>query len=604
MSKSLFDVDGNYVGEGGQGFMTQPGVDPTGGGHAKVVTEGVKTMEEETQPQPVANVKPNLVGWNGWKPVESSNGGQSAGGGVADAEKKVEIPRREDRPAAYPTKARRDADVAASVGQELTDEQKAAVQNAGATPSPLSPAEQEAEKKDIEAGKKNERREAKLKGTSFTDPDGGEFVFDHMEGDKAIYVDQDGLSRELPLDGFYLNKDKRVTVKDFPVDTSVREENPSAPKVTNVVVEAEKEKGDGSSTPVDKIGSGASSRDAAATRETGAGNGSQSPTVANGGQPDNGGQSEVPKAEEVKITAESSVNTSPQEVSKDDYDAAKRRIEDSRKKGGIGEAKDKLIIFDYEHPHQPIPEEFQPEEYKPSERPKMKDLSDGYKNVFAIMEQRRRDAMDDPASKAKRAKARRAELIVAALGDLLQVAANMWGAARGATSAKLSSIAGGVKKRHATEDALALKREAQYAKDAEQLLKREETKIKQENDMAEKLYKVAEDARKYNITEKNRAGLAQQSRELQRWAQSEAQRERERQAVVTQHNREVNDLNNHRYRKDEATHRGNISRANNDHATANRIRVKQTPSASKTSSSSSSPSSGSGNTITKKEGES
>lgn len=508
MSKSLFDVDGNYVGEGGQGFMTQPGVDPTGGGHAKVVTEGVKTMESNVASgNGVVKVNPDLPNWNyssrakqtnQVQPsvVESSNGGQSVDGSTASAEKKVVIPRREDRPAAYPTKARRDADAAASVGQELTDEQKAAVQNAGATPSPLSPAEQEAEKKDIEAGKSNTLNVVQLQGE--------------------------------------------------------KELNPQS-------------------------------------SNTGA---------------DNGGQSEVPKAEEAKITAESSVNTSPQEVSKDDYDAAKRRIEDSRKKGGIGEAKDKLIIFDYEHPHQPIPEKFQPEEYKPSERPKMKDLSDGYKNVFAIMEQRRRDAMDDPASKAKRAKARRAELIVAALGDLLQVAANMWGAARGATSAKLSSIAGGVKKRHATEDALALKREAQYAKDAEQLLKREETKIKQENDMAEKLYKVAEDARKYNITEKNRAGLAQQSRELQRWAQSEAQRERERQAVITQHNREVNDLNNHRYRKDEATHRGNISRANNDHATANRIRVKQTPSASKTSSSGSSPSSGSGNTITKKEGES
>jgi hypothetical protein len=508
MSKSLFDVDGNYVGEGGQGFMTQPGVDPTGGGHAKVVTEGVKTMEEETQPQPVANVKPNLVGWNGWKPVESSNGGQSVDGSTASAEKKVTIPRREDRPAAYPTKARRDADAAASVGQELTDEQKAAVQNAGATPSPLSPAEQEAEKKDIEAGKSNTLNVVQLQGEKELNPE---------------------------------------------------------------------------------------------SSNTGADNGGQSPTASNGGQ-DNGGQSVVPAATEVKT--ETSVNTAPSEVSEEDYNAALKRIKDDVAKGGIGTEEDKLIVFDYEHPHKVMPKLPKLDAFVPSAPPKLKSIDSSYRAAYSIMQERMKAAGDDPASKAKRAKARRAEKLVAALGDLLQVAANMWGVARGANSAKLSSISAGVSKRHATEDALALKREAQYAKDLERAVTRDQALTKEQNEYNRALWKAAEDARKHNISEKNKALLAQYNTELQGWKNDEAQRGRDRHQVQVQHDRQVNYLNNHRYRSSEIGQRtaGSIAAAQ-ERGMQSRL-TKQTPSASKTSSSSSSSSSGYGNTIKKKEGES
>lgn len=501
MSKSLFDVDGNYVGEGGQGFMTQPGVDPTGGGHATVVTEGVKTMEEETQPQPVANVKPNLVGWNGWKPVEPSNGGQSAGGGVADAEKKVVIPRREDRPAAYPTKVRREADDASSVGQELTDEQKAAVQNAGATPSPLSAAEQEAEKKDIEAEKS------------------GAVNVVQLQGEKE------------------LNPESRNTGAD------------------------------------------------------------------DGGQSDNGGQSVVPAATEVKT--ETSVNTAPSEVSEEDYNAALKRIKDDVAKGGIGTEEDKLIVFDYEHPHKVMPKLPKLDAFVPSAPPTLKSIDSSYRAAYSIMQERMKAAGDDPASKAKRAKARRAEKLVAALGDLLQVAANMWGVARGANSAKLSSISAGVSKRHATEDALALKREAQYAKDLERAVTRDQALTKEQNEYNRALWKAAEDARKYNVSEKNKALLAQYNTELQGWKNDEAQRGRDRHQVQVQHDRQVNYLNSHRYRSSEIGQRtaGSIAAAQ-ERGRQSRL-TRQTPSASKTSSSSSSSSSsGSGNTIKKKEGES
>ena len=498
MSKSLFDVDGNYVGEGGQGFMTQPGVDPTGGGHATVVSAGVEKLEDEVAAgNGVAAVKPNLVGWNGWKPVEekvqpqaaeSSNGGQSVEGVAAPAEKKVEIPRREDRPAAYPTKARRDADAAASVGQELTDEQKAAVQNAGATPSPLSAAEQEAEKKDIEAEKSDTLNVAQLQGEKELNPE---------------------------------------------------------------------------------------------SSNTGADNGGQSPTAANGGQ-DNGGQSVVPKTEETKASGTNPKEYTPEYIDSgindDDYQAAKKRKEAAEAKGEIADWDDVETVFRKENRYMKEPELPKLEEFVPSAPPALKSIDSSYRTAYSIMQERLKAAGDDPASKAKRAKARRAEKLVAALGDLLQVAANMWGVARGANSAKLSSISAGVSKRHAAEDALALKREAQYAKDFERAVTRNQALTKEQNEYSRALWKAAEDARKYNTSEKNKALQRQYEMRKQIVTQHNAQVDRDFHQEMVSHERKLQSRINHRYRKDEATHRGNISRANNDHTTANRIRVKQTAS--------------------------
>ena len=194
-------------------------------------------------------------------------------------------------------------------------------------------------------------------------------------------------------------------------------------------------------------------------------------------------------------------------------------------------------------------------------------------------------AGDDPASKAKRAKARRAQTLVAALGDLLQAAANMWGAAGGATSAKLSSVTAGVGRRHATEDAAELKREAQRAKDLEQMVRRGEKLTEAENKKIMELWKAGEEARKYNISEKNKNLRAKYQSELQAVRQYNAQIARDRHQVQVQHDREVTDLNRHNYRMTEATHRGNISQKNNDHATANRIKVKQTKGAGSSGSS-------------------
>lgn len=511
MSKSLFDVDGNYVGDGGQGFMTQPGVDPTGGGHAKVVTEGVKTMEEEAQPQPqpVANVKPNLVGWNGWKPVESSNGGQSEGGSTAIAEKKVVIPRREDRPAAYPTKTRREADDAASIGQELTDEQKAAVQSAGATPSPLSQTEQEAEKQDIEAGNKGE------------------------------------------------------------VVTGATSENANGTDDADKTVVA-----------------------------------------------DNGGQSDVPKTDEAKTESPKAAEYKPQYIDSgindDDYKAAKKRKEAAEANGEIPDWDDVATVFRKENPYMKEPELPELEEFVPKPGPTLKSIDSSYRTAYAIMEQRMKAAGDDPASKAKRAKARRAELIVAALGDLLQVAANMWGAARGATSAKLSSISAGVKKRHTAEDAMSLNREAQYAKDLETAIKRDEKLTKEQNDRADKLWKAAEDARKYNVEQKNKTLQKRYEMWKQMVSQHNAQVDRDFHQAIVAHDRKLQaQLNNrylneraktqHGYRSSEIGQRtaGSIARAQ-ESGRQSRL-TKQTASYKDLhgGSSSSSPISGNGSTIKK-----
>lgn len=279
---------------------------------------------------------------------------------------------------------------------------------------------------------------------------------------------------------------------------------------------------------------------------------------------DNGGQSVVPSATEVKT--ESSLNTTKPTVSKEDYDKAQAKLKSDRSKGGIGSLSDKLTVFDYEHPERKEPELPDLEEFTESQPPKLKDIDDSYRTAYAIMEQRMKAAGDDPASKAKRAKARRAQTIVAALGDLLQAAANMWGAAGGATSAKLSSVTAGVAKRHATEDAAELKREAQRAKDLEQMVRRGEKLTEAENKMIMELWKAGEEARKYNIGEKNKNLRAKYQSELQAVRAYNAQIGRDRHQVQVQHDREVTDLNRHNYRSAEINQR-----------TAGSIKVKRTP---------------------------
>lgn len=510
--EDLYDVNGNYVGQGGQGMVTQPGADPSDGGHAQVVKAGVEKLETDVAnlQNGVVQVKGVLPGWNKGK------GGRSSLAGAAAAGRKVADIAQVNGNAA--------ADAVKSPAPEAQVTQPSGVAQSGGV---LSGA--------VDAGKKL--------STIAQQPSAASPV------PTARQELRQRQNAEINAENA---KKAEEAVKREEADESLANGG-HQPAITETQLQTERNANPHSSET-------GNSRDGVTAQNTDA---------------DNGGQSVVPAATEVKT--ESSLNTTKPTVSKEDYDKAQAQLQSDRSKGGIGSLSDKLTVFDYEHPERKEPELPDLEEFTESQPPKLKDIDDSYRTAYAIMEQRMKAAGDDPASKAKRAKARRAQTIVAALGDLLQAAANMWGAAGGATSAKLSSVTAGVAKRHAYEDAAELKREAQRAKDLERMVRRGEKLTEAENKKIMELWKAGEEARKYNISEKNKNLRAKYQSELQAVRAYNAQIARDRHQVQVQHDREVTDLNRHNYRMTEATHRGNINRANNDHATANRIKVKQAP---------------------------
>lgn len=480
----VYDVNGNHIGKGGLGMVTQPGADPSDGGHAQVVKAGVEKLEDDvaSAQNGVAQVKGALPGW--------SRGGRSRAGSAMGG---------------VVSTARQVADIAQANGN---------------TAAPAA--------------------------------DNGKSAAPEAQGTQPSGVAQSGGV----LSGAVDAGEKLATIVQQPSAASsgqtAREELRQKQKAE---IDAENAK----------------KTEEAIKRED------ADKSLTNGGQ--------SPTATTTAVKTESSLNTTKPTVSKEDYDKAQAKLQSDRSKGGIGSLSDKLTVFDYEHPERKEPKLPDLEEFTESQPPKLKDIDASYRTAYAIMEQRMKAAGDDPASKAKRAKARRAQTLVAALGDLLQAAANMWGAAGGATSAKLSSVTAGVGRRHATEDAAELKREAQRAKDLEQMVRRGEKLTEAENKKIMELWKAGEEARKYNISEKNKNLRAKYQSELQAVRQYNAQIARDRHQVQVQHDREVTDLNRHNYRMTEATHRGNISQKNNDHATANRIKVKQTKGAGSSGSS-------------------
>lgn len=507
----VYDVDGNHIGKGGLGMVTQPGVDPSDGGHAQVVKAGVEKLETDAanMQNGVAQVKGALPGWN------KGNGGRSSLSGAAAVGRKV-------------------ADIAQANGNAAAGAVKFPAPKAQAT-QPSGVAQSGGVLSGaVDAGKK---LSTIAQQPSVTSP--GPTARQELREKQKAEIDaenakkaEEAIKRE-EADKSLTNGGHQPTVTETQLQTE-RNTNPQSSETGN-------------------------SRDGVTAQNTDADNGGQSPTTTT-----------------TEVKTESSLNTTKPTVSKEDYDKAQAKLQSDRSKGGIGSLSDKLTVFDYEHPERKEPELPDLEEFTESQPPKLKDIDDSYRTAYAIMEQRMKAAGDDPASKAKRAKARRAQTIVAALGDLLQAAANMWGAAGGATSAKLSSVTAGVGRRHATEDAAELKREAQRAKDLEQMVRRGEKLTAAENKQIMELWKAGENARKYNIGEKNKNLRAKYQSELQAVRAYNAQIGRDRHQVQVQHDREVTDLNRHNYRMTETTHRGNINRANNDHATANRIKVKQT----------------------------
>lgn len=521
--EDLYDVNGNYVGQGGQGMVTQPGTDPSDGGHAQVVKAGVEKLEDDaaSAQNGVVQVKGALPGWNRGK------GGRSSLSGAAAVGKKVADIAQANGNTAAPA-----ADAVKSPAPEAQGTQPSGVAQSG---SVLSGA--------VDAGKKLATIVQQPSAAS-----SGQTAREELRQKQKAEIDaenakktEEAVKRE-DADKSLANGGHQPTVTETQLQTE-RNANPQSSETGN-------------------------SRDGVTAQNTDSANGGQSPTATT-----------------TAVKTESSLNTTKPTVSKEDYDKAQAKLQSDRSKGGIGSLSDKLTVFDYEHPERKEPELPDLEKFTESQPPKLKDIDASYRTAYAIMEQRMKAAGDDPASKAKRAKARRAQTIVAALGDLLQAAANMWGAAGGATSAKLSSVTAGVGRRHATEDAAELKREAQRAKDLEQMVRRGEKMTEAENKKIMELWKAGEEARKYNISEKNKNLRAKYQSELQAVRQYNAQIARDRHQVQVQHDREVTDLNRHNYRMTEATHRGNISQKNNDHATANRIKVKQTKGAGSSGSS-------------------
>lgn len=102
--------------------------------------------------------------------------------------------------------------------------------------------------------------------------------------------------------------------------------------------------------------------------------------------------------------------------------------------------------------------------YTPPEPPSYIAFNGNYQDAYKRMLDLMKANGDDPETKAKRAKARRAAKTIALLGDALSALANIWAASRGATSAKLSSASKAVADETNREEALALKRAEKYTK--------------------------------------------------------------------------------------------------------------------------------------------
>ncbi len=480
--EDLYDVNGNYVGQGGQGMVTQPGADPSDGGHAQVVKAGVEKLEDDAAnlQNGVAQVKGALPGWS--RGGRSSLAGAAAVGrkvaDIAQANGNTAAPAADAVKSAAPEAQSTQPDVAAS-GTILGGVSTPAMRVA-ATRYALKGGDAEREFGDkLQEGERlRSSVEGKMSGTS--DGTSGQTARQELREKQKAEIDAENA------------KKTEEAVKREEADKSLTNGG-HQPTITETQLQTEKNANSQSSET-------GNSRDGVTSQNTDAANaaGTADPKFTTGGS--------------------AAMNT----VSDEDYTSAQQRIADAKKSGKIPEQKDEETVWLHDNPRPVQPEMPDLEKFTESQPPKLKDIDESYRTAYAIMAERIKAAGDDPASKAKRAKARRAQVLVAALGDLLQAAANMWGAAGGATSAKLSSVTAGVGRRHATEDAAELKREAQRAKDLEQMVRRGEKLTAAENKQIMELWKAGENARKYNISERNKAILAEYGKRNEAWGKDYA----------------------------------------------------------------------------------
>lgn len=140
---------------------------------------------------------------------------------------------------------------------------------------------------------------------------------------------------------------------------------------------------------------------------------------------------------------------------------------DRQSKGESLSEDDRRSIWYHTHPKPvpPSPPEYS-EPYTPPPAPSPNDyvVTRNTDNAYKMMRERMLANGDDPETKGKRVRARRAAKIVSALGDLLQSSVNMLGAARGAKSAELSSMSASLRKGIAEDVKQELSRGEKYEK--------------------------------------------------------------------------------------------------------------------------------------------
>lgn len=151
-------------------------------------------------------------------------------------------------------------------------------------------------------------------------------------------------------------------------------------------------------------------------------------------------------------------HTVVEKPSEGDYKAAKRVPDGQRT------LDQDITVHKYENHPGDAPEIPARTERKTNEPPKYVSFKGNYANAYQQILAMREAYGDTPEKKAKRDKAKRAAKAVAALADVMAALANMWGATRGATAAKQTSLTAHVTAAQQAEEAAALKRAEQYTK--------------------------------------------------------------------------------------------------------------------------------------------
>lgn len=142
-----------------------------------------------------------------------------------------------------------------------------------------------------------------------------------------------------------------------------------------------------------------------------------------------------------------------------EIDAIRNKKEEDRTK------EERLKLFDYDNPPEAEP---QMEKFPKAPVPKeVKNVTEATSNAYRRIMEMKEASGDTPAQRVKRAKAMRAARLVAMLGDALQSAVNIWGASRGATSAKLSSMSEQLSRAEARRQSQELARAKEYARELE-----------------------------------------------------------------------------------------------------------------------------------------